>query len=91
VDRRFLAERLVEIHPRELAGVERADALLQGERPGEGLLHGHLLVEREADQQRERVAREQLVRVGIGCEVQCVGHHADSRLAAWSSRGKLRS
>ena len=36
-------------------GVERADPLLQLERARERLLDGHLLVEREADEERERL------------------------------------
>ena len=50
--------------------VEVAEPLLQLEWPCEGGLHGHLLVEREADQQRERVAREQRVRLGVAGEVE---------------------
>ena len=46
----------LEVRRGEPRGVERADALAQHERAGERLLDRHLLVEREADQQRERVA-----------------------------------
>ena len=47
---------------------------LKLERAGEGLLHGDLLVEREADEQRHRVRGDQLVGfVGLG-EVQAIGH-----------------
>ncbi len=53
VDRRLLTEGLLEIELRQLPWIERADALLQGEWPREGLLHRHLLVDREAHQQSE--------------------------------------
>ena len=49
------------------SGIERADALAQLEGATEGLLHGHLLVEHEADEQGHRVAREE--RVGLGSPV----------------------
>jgi hypothetical protein len=70
---RLLAERALEavgIHRGELAGVEGADAALELERAAERLLHGDLLVEREADQERHRVAAEQFVRLRIAREVQ---------------------
>ena len=51
-----LAEDRLEVGGGELRGVERADPLAQHERPRERLLHRHLLVEHEPDQQRERVA-----------------------------------
>ena len=52
---------------------------LSTSRAGERLHHGHLLVERETDQQRERVARDQRVGlVGVG-EVQAIGHHSGDR------------
>jgi hypothetical protein len=74
VDRRPLAEDRFEVHRGERGGLERADALADHERTHERLLHRDLLVEREADQQRERIANEELVRlVGIG-EVQLVVH-----------------
>ena len=45
----------------------------QLERAGERLLHGDLLVEREADQQRERVLGEEAVGVGVAGEREVVG------------------
>jgi hypothetical protein len=42
VDRWFLAEDRLEVGCGDRAGVERAQALLQRERPGEGLLNGDL-------------------------------------------------
>ena len=65
VDRGPLAEDLLEpgrVGSAIARRIERAEPLLQLQRPGERRLHGHLLVEREADQQRERLVREQLVR-----------------------------
>ena len=47
----------------ELARVERAQAALDLERADERLLDGDLLVEAEADEQRQRVARHQRVRL----------------------------
>ena len=43
----------------------------------EGRRHGHLLVEREADQERERVACEQRVGLVVAREVEAVGHRRD--------------
>ena len=74
VDGRALAEDRLEVDRRERRGVERPDALLQHERADERLLDGDLLVEGEADQQRQRLADEQGVGgVGVG-EVEAVGH-----------------
>ena len=70
VDRRLLLERRLEVDRGELRRVERSEALLQHERSRERFLHGHLLVDREADEQRERVACEQLTRRLVGCEVE---------------------
>ncbi len=77
VDAGLLAEDLqqaVRVEAGDLGGVEAAEALLQLERPGEGLLHRHLLVEHEADEERERLGRDQLVRLGVPGEVERVGH-----------------
>ena len=77
VDRRFLAERGLElggIHRGDPAGVERADPLLQLERSGEGGLHGDLLVEREPDQERQRITGEELVGLVRVREVERLGH-----------------
>jgi hypothetical protein len=77
MDRGLLAEGGVEVGVGERGGVDRADAFAHHERTRERLLHGHLLVEREADQERHRVGGDQLVRlVGVG-EVEAVGHVAD--------------
>ena len=54
--------------------LERAEPLFQPQRPEERLLHGDLLVEREPDEQRERIFREQLVGRFVHCEVERVGH-----------------
>ena len=45
----------------DLRRVELTETLLELERAGEGLLHGDLLIEREADQQRERALGEETV------------------------------
>ena len=42
--------------------------------PGERGRHGHLLVERKADQQRHRLLREERVGLVVAGEVQAVGH-----------------
>ena len=77
VDRGPFAERLLEpsrIHPCDRLRVEGSNPLLQLVRARERRLDRYLLVESEADQERERLAREQLVRlVGVG-EVDRGGH-----------------
>jgi hypothetical protein len=77
VDRRLLAERPLErlgIHRRDSSRVEGADPLLQLERACERGRNGHLLVEGEADEERERLAREQPVRLVRVGEVERLGH-----------------
>src|SRR6476620_4980955 len=64
MNRRLLAKHPLEltgIGRSELARVERSEALLELERPEERRWHRHLLVEREADQQCERLLGEQRV------------------------------
>src|SRR4051794_32397722 len=69
MDRRPLAEDLLERRRRHARRVECPEPLAQHERALERLLHRHLLVEREADQQRERIVHEQGVGlVGVGEE-----------------------
>ena len=55
------------------AGVERAEPLLDLERAGESGRHRHLLVEREADEERHRLRGQELVRLVAVREVQPVG------------------
>ena len=58
MDRRLLPEERLElggVGRRDRLRVERAEAPLELERPCERSLHGDLLVEREADQERERI------------------------------------
>ena len=82
VDRGRPAERFLElrrIHCGDRPRVQRADPLLQLERSRERLLDGDLLVDREPDQKRERLGRDQsvgLVRIG---EVERLGHAPDGR------------
>src|SRR5204863_9441771 len=62
VQRRLAAEDLFQLvgrQRRDRARVERAESPLQLERARERLLDGDLLVEREADEQRQRLLREQ--------------------------------
>jgi hypothetical protein len=54
----------------DLARVERPEPLLQLERPRERRLYGHLLVEREADQEGERVLGEECVCRIVAREVE---------------------
>ena len=56
--------------------IEGADAFPEDGRSGEGLLDRHLLVDREADEQRERVGREERTgrRVVGEPERRCGGH-----------------
>ena len=51
------------VHGRDGRGVQRADPAPQLERPGEGLLDRDLLVEREPDEEREGVLRQEAIRV----------------------------
>ena len=81
MERRPLAEGAVElagVHARDRAGVESADAPLELERPREGLLHRDLLVEDEADEERERLLGEERVGLVVAGEVEpgrCSGRH----------------
>ncbi len=74
--------------PCERLRVERADALLDPERPEEGLLHRDLLVEREADEQGERIGRDQRVGLVVLREIEVVGAAMGSILAR-ARRGNL--
>ena len=65
--------------------VEVAEPLPQLERAEERRLHGHLLVEREPDQERERVACDERVGLVVAGEVEAVGHRRD-RIACGSGR-----
>src|SRR5918995_422918 len=78
VDGGTLAEDRLKVGRRDGARLERPQALAEHQRAHERLRHRHLLVEHEADEQRERVVGDQGVRlVGVG-EVQAVGHGADA-------------
>src|SRR4029079_4838418 len=57
VDGRLLTETRLEICRGKALRFERPDALLQDVRPDERLLNRHLLVDREADEQRKRICR----------------------------------
>jgi hypothetical protein len=75
VDGRPLAEHRLEplrVGVGDRPRLERPEPLFQLERAGEGGLHRHLLVERESDQQRERLARQERIRLGIAREVDRV-------------------
>ena len=58
----------------DLPRVECAQTLADLERPRERRLHRYLLVEREADEERERVGRDQPVGRVVAAEVEAVGH-----------------
>jgi hypothetical protein len=76
VDRGLLAEdplQLAGLHAGDPRRVEPAEPALQLERPGERLRDGDLLVEGEADQQRERVAGDQRVGLVVAREVEVSG------------------
>ncbi len=77
VDRRALAEdhlELVGIHRCDRRRVERADPLRELLRAEERRRHRHLLVECEADEERERLLRDELVRLLRLGEVERLGH-----------------
>ena len=62
------------VHRGQRSGVERAEPLAKHLRRGEGPLHRHLLVEREADQQRHRLFHEEPIGLVVAGEVQAVSH-----------------
>ena len=55
------------------AHVEVPEALAQLERAGERLLHGDLLIEDEADEERGGIAGDQAVGLVVGGEGQALG------------------
>ena len=77
VERRPAPEELLQLvrsHAGDLARAERApEPLLELERRGERLLHGDLLVEDEADEEGEWVARKEFVGLAVPREVEAVG------------------
>ncbi len=76
VDRGLLAEERLEVGLRDLLRIERPEPLLQPQRAEERLLHGDLLVEREADEERERIVREQPACLFVVGEPERRGHAA---------------
>ena len=74
MDRRLRPEQRLEVGLRDLGRLERAEPLLQSQRAEERLLHGDLLVEREPDEQRERIVGEQSVGRLVLREVERLGH-----------------
>jgi len=91
VQRRLLAEcglEHAERHRSKLSRLDRANALKQVARPLKRLLHGDLLVENEADQERLGTRGNELTRVLIVREIQCGrglrgcgGNHASEAIA----------
>ena len=61
--RRLLAEGGLDLGRVAVRDLQRSEPLLDLERPQERCRDGHLLVEREADQQGERIGGEELVRL----------------------------
>jgi hypothetical protein len=55
--------------------LDRAKPLLQLQRAKERDQNGHLLVEREADEERERVTGDELVRLVVVGEEESIGRH----------------
>src|SRR5918994_1873973 len=86
MDGGLLTERSLEpvrVHVRDLGGIERSEAFLQLLWAGERLGDRHLLVEREADEERERMSRDQLVRFVARSEIEALrgcDRHATSLL-----------
>ncbi len=74
VDRGLLPEERLEVGLRDLLRIERPEPLLESQRAEERLLHRDLLVEREADEQRERIGREQPARLLVLGEPERLGH-----------------
>ena len=61
------------IHAGDGGGIEGADAALELERARKGFLHRHLLIEDEANEERERLLGEERVGLVIAGEVEAVG------------------
>ena len=76
MDRGLLAEHRLEVGLGERPRVEGAEPPPELERARERLLHGDLLVEREPDEQRERIGPEQRARLGIVREPERRRHGA---------------
>ena len=92
MDRRALAEHGLEprgIGGGDRTGVECAQPVPELQRSEERRRDGHLLVEREADQERERIAAMQRVRLCVVREVQRLGHVCECR--AHASPSAMRS
>ena len=53
-------------------------------RPGEGNLHGHLLIQKHPDEQGERILGQERIRSGILCQLQ-LRHARQSRSLAQAS------
>src|SRR4051794_8099010 len=76
MDRRLLPEHSLESvwrHGGDLRRIEVTEPALDVAGTGEGLLDCHLLIEREADQERERFSGDEAVGVGIAGERQAGG------------------
>ena len=91
VDRRLLGEHGREVDRCELLRLERAGPLLQHVGTGERLLHGHLLVDREAHEQGERIGREELARLGVVGEPERSDHPPILVGAPWPGVGRRRA
>jgi hypothetical protein len=87
LDARERRSRARRIHGSDALRVEPAEPPGELERRGERLLHRYLLVEEEADQKRERLAGEKLVRLVVLREVEAVG--SDGRHAPILCRPQL--
>ena len=61
VDGGPLAEDGLQVGVGERRGVDRSEALLEDERTDEGLLHGDLLVQGKADEQRHGIGGDELI------------------------------
>ena len=76
MQRRALAKRRrqrVGIHGGDAGDVEVPEALAQLERPGERLLHGDLLIEDEADEERDGIRGDEAIRLVVGGEREALG------------------
>ena len=93
MDSRTLPEEALElgrIRCDDLRRVElAAEALLQLERPQERRRHRHLLVEREPDEERERILRDELVRLVRVGEVERLGHELIVTASAYVGASRM--
>ncbi len=72
--------KVVGVHGGDGRGIEGADTSLQFQRPPEGLLHRHLLVERKTDEQGQGFPRQKSIGLRITRVGKLAGRHSSHGL-----------